>query len=355
MENVCEPLKRYLRNRDDTVKCIVSNLTDDGDTSNDLMEEFCKDLGAFENAQDIIDSNMAVPMLAPTDENKSKVKSWEMWIPDPIDAVSNAINDGSNMGSKSNIITMLVNIYGSKDLFVNEYKTLLSDRLLSSYSFNMEKEIRNLELLKLRFGDSNLFSCEAMLKDISESKRINANILEQFKQKEITKIETLEDISSNNLKCLILSEQFWPKLKEEKVELATDLKEIQEKFIGCYEAFKGNRTLIWKNNLGQVTIDLEINGKVFEFSVTPIQCAVIMKFQEKETWSLQELSQSMKMCSFVLRKKLSFWKMQGVVKQSDESGSCGDGQGNVSNNPDQMETNAATEIYTLVKEAGKVI
>lgn len=45
MENVCQPLKRYLRNRDDTVKCIVSNLTDDGDSSNDLMEEFCKDLG----------------------------------------------------------------------------------------------------------------------------------------------------------------------------------------------------------------------------------------------------------------------------------------------------------------------
>lgn len=353
MENVCEPLKRYLRNRDDTVKCIVSNLTDDGDTSNDLMEEFCKDLGAFENAQDIIDSNMAVPMVIPTDgnENKSKIKSWEMWVPDPIDAVSNAINDGSNMGSKSNIITMLVNIYGSKDLFVNEYKTLLGDRLLSSYSFNMEKEIRNLELLKLRFGDSNLFSCEAMLKDISESKRINANILEQFKQKDITKIETLEDISSNNLKCLILSEQFWPKLKEEKVELNSDLKEIQEKFIGCYEAFKGNRTLIWKNNLGQVTIDLEINGKVLEFNVTPIQCAVIMKFQEKETWSLQELSQSMKMCSFVLRKKLTFWKMQGVIKQSDENANA---QLNVSVNPDQMETNTASEIYSLVKEAGKL-
>ncbi len=47
MENVCQPLKRYLRNRDDTVKCIVSNLTDDGDSSNDLMEEFCKDLGKY--------------------------------------------------------------------------------------------------------------------------------------------------------------------------------------------------------------------------------------------------------------------------------------------------------------------
>lgn len=219
----------------------------------------------------------------------------------------------------------------------------------------MDKEIRNLELLKLRFGDSNLFACEAMLKDISESKRINANILEQFKQKEITQIESLENISSSNLKCLILSEQFWPKLKEEKVELTDDLKKIQEKFIGCYEAFKGNRTLIWKNNLGLVTIDLEINGKVIEFNVTPIQCAVIMKFQEKETWSLLELSQSMKMCSFVLRKKLSFWKMQGILKQIDqESGEDNESQMQAGNDT-QMETNAPVEVYTLVKEAAKVI
>ena len=125
----------------------------------------------------------------------------------------------------------------------------MGDRLLSSYSFNMEKEIRNLELLKLRFGDSNLFSCEAMLKDIAESKRINSNILEQLRQKNITQIESFE-VNPNTLKCIILSEQFWPKLKEEKIELPNDLKQIQEKFMSSYEAFKGNRTLIWKNNLG---------------------------------------------------------------------------------------------------------
>ena len=88
-------------------------------------------------------------------------------------------------------------------MFVNEYKTLLADRLLSNYSYNMEKEIRNLELLKLRFGDSNLFSCEAMLKDISESKRINTNILEQLKQKGIENIESF-GIGPSTLKCIIL-------------------------------------------------------------------------------------------------------------------------------------------------------
>jgi anaphase-promoting complex subunit 2 len=155
------------------------------------MEEFCKDLPADENS-----SNLA--------SNSEIDKDWRTWLPDPIDA--NPVTF-TQENSKPDIISMLVNIYGSKDMFVNEYKTLLGDRLLSSYSYTMEKEIRYLELLKLRFGDSNLFCCEAMLRDISESKRINANVLEQLFQK--GKL----DKSQITLKCIILSEQFWAKTK----------------------------------------------------------------------------------------------------------------------------------------------
>lgn len=64
----------------------------------------------------------------------------------------------------SDIISMLVNVYGSKELFVNEYRTLLADRLLTQYSCDTEKEIRYLELLKLRFGDSQLHYCEVKTK-----------------------------------------------------------------------------------------------------------------------------------------------------------------------------------------------
>ena len=45
---------------------------------------------------------------------------------------------------------MLVNVYGSKDLFVKEYTTLLAERLLTSWNYDTEKEYRYLELLKLR-------------------------------------------------------------------------------------------------------------------------------------------------------------------------------------------------------------
>ena len=38
---------------------------------------------------------------------------------------------------------------------------MLSDKLLSKTDYNCDREIRTLELLKLRFGDANLHNCEA--------------------------------------------------------------------------------------------------------------------------------------------------------------------------------------------------
>lgn len=50
----------------------------------------------------------------------------------------------------SDVVSMLVDIYGTRELFVNEYRALLADRLLTQFMDNIGDEIRYLELLKLR-------------------------------------------------------------------------------------------------------------------------------------------------------------------------------------------------------------
>lgn len=52
----------------------------------------------------------------------------------------------------------------------HRYKLILADKLLSNVNYDTDKEVRNLELLKLRFGEGNMHSCEIMLKDVSDSK-----------------------------------------------------------------------------------------------------------------------------------------------------------------------------------------
>lgn len=157
LQTVTEPVKEYLRkNRQDTVRCVITSLIEE--SPSDLSEELARSEAI--KAEEV-------------ERNLDEMNSWESWNPDPIDADP---DKHSQQNRKSDIISMIVDIYGSKELFVNEYRNLLAERLLTQLDFTPEKEIRNLELLKLRFGENLLHSCQVMLKDISDSKRINTHI-----------------------------------------------------------------------------------------------------------------------------------------------------------------------------------
>jgi anaphase-promoting complex subunit 2 len=54
---------------------------------------------------------------------------------------------------KSDIISTLVNIYGSQDAFLKVYKSMLEERLISGSKYSNDNEVKNLELMKLRFGE----------------------------------------------------------------------------------------------------------------------------------------------------------------------------------------------------------
>lgn len=47
-------------------------------------------------------------------------------------------------------------------------------------------QLRYLELLKLRFGESHLHFCEIMLKDVADSRRINSHIQASAAKSDIT-------------------------------------------------------------------------------------------------------------------------------------------------------------------------
>lgn len=187
---------------------------------------------------------------------------------------------------------MVVDIYGSKDLFVSEYRNLLADRLLTQLDFSPDKEIRNLELLKLRFGENLLHNCEVMLKDISESKRINSHI-----QSDINYIDSMYPFNfmhlyfklfdsgkSWEMSSLIISAQFWPVFNKESLELPEEINNEFIKYKTAYESYKGNRTLCWREVTGRVTIEIEIGSKTIEMAVTPTQAVIIWHFQEKSKW-----------------------------------------------------------------------
>lgn len=285
LEAVTKPVRNYLRHREDTVRSVVSSLTEEG-TGGELAEELCKfTIGAAmpEKEQDI---------------------PWDSWNPDPIDADPKIKARDRNA---SDIISMLINVYGSKELFVNEYRTLLADRLLAQSVIHTEREIRYLELLKLRFGESQLHFCEVMLKDISDSKRIN-NFIQQDKK--------FVDVSKQfTCNAMILSAQFWPPFKDESLELPEVVKENLEAYTRSFEGLKGNRSLSWKPHLGNVNIEIEIGEKKLDLTVSPFNATVILHFQNKPEWSLDELHQVMKVPVTVLRRKITYWQSMGLITE----------------------------------------
>ena len=122
-----------------------------------------------------------------------EVPDWDdpNWEPEPIDAGPNFKSDG-----RKDLISTLVSIYDSKEVFVEELQVMLAQRLMSLKDYNLEREvsaalstpgdthrrfqIRNIEILKLKFGENTLHSCEVMLKDVADSKRIDQNIRSQI-------------------------------------------------------------------------------------------------------------------------------------------------------------------------------
>ncbi|KAL1516955.1 hypothetical protein ABEB36_000782 [Hypothenemus hampei] len=288
LETVTYPIHQYLRSREDTVRCVVSSLTEEG--PNDLAEEL--------NRAEPVDENTPID-----DEDEN----WESWTPDPVEPnpTKKPSKDVGINRRNVDIISMLVNIYGSKELFVNEYRTLLADRLLSQYTCDTEKEIRYLELLKLRFGDSHLHFCEVMLKDIADSKRINQRIKEDSEY----------DENNIQLSTMIVSQQFWPPFKEEKLELHDTVLKQMEDFTKAFETLKGSRTLCWKNHLGIVNMEIALNDRTLNLSVSPVHATIIMHFQDKSVWELEELSKVMQCPPTILRRKIGFWLSHGILTE----------------------------------------
>lgn len=290
LELVSEPVRQYLRGRDDTVRYIVTSLTDE--SSSELSEELL----------------VAAPLILDDSQaEEENMDNWETWTPDPVHAQSCKVKSKSQR--TADIISMLVNIYGSKDVFITEYRTILADRILSQFSYDTDREIRYLEHLKVRFGETLalLHKCEVMVKDVADSKRINTSIhSDENPHRERQRFP----VSS-----MILSAEFWPSFKEERLQLPEEVSRELDIYTEAFKDLKGNRTLNWKPHLGQVQIEVELKSRTLNLVVTPTQATIIYHFQEQSTWTIENLSLVTHVPKTVLRRKISYWQTQGVLQE----------------------------------------
>ncbi|QRW00465.1 cullin family [Ceratobasidium sp. AG-Ba] len=276
---VADPIRRYLRDRPDTIRCIVGSLVGDG---SDLLEE---------NEQVLPIQALNEPYEDYTDP------AWE---PDPNDA-----EPEFRTSKPGDIVSTLVSIYDSRDLFVKELQNMLGQRLLAVKDHNYDNETRNVEILKLRFGEAALQLCDVMLKDVTDSRRIDKHMAGKI------------DVP---LHPTIISHLFWPSLQTTSLKMPGQFQKqvcfrMQEVFEHEYEEHKAGKKLRWMNNLGTISLDVELEDRTISADATPLEAAVIELFSEKATWNLSELAPKLGLAeSALVRPATESWASRGVLK-----------------------------------------
>lgn len=127
---VATAVRQYLKLRKDTIRCILSSLTESKDS--DLHDELKQG------------SSLAYGIVDEDDEKGGPGESWQP---------SARYKDLKNPAISSkglDILATLVSIYGSTELFIVEYRNLLSEKMLTSLNYQTDIEVANLELLKIR-------------------------------------------------------------------------------------------------------------------------------------------------------------------------------------------------------------
>ncbi|KAJ8061873.1 hypothetical protein OCU04_009664 [Sclerotinia nivalis] len=316
LDRVAYPLQVYLCSREDTVRIIITGLLSDTvDAQGNPIEPGGDRL--IELAQLLNDDS---------EQSGRNIDDEELdwhdmeWVPDPVDA-----GPGYKRSKNADIIGTLIGFFGSQEVFIKEFQNIISENLLKNDGA-FEKEIKVLELLKSRFGESPLQSCEVMLKDILDSVRLDLAI---HKTQELSLAErkaTPPPPSQPILHTKILSRLFWPPLQESTFTLPPQITNLQSHYSTAFSSLKPARKLTWLPALGHTTVELELADRTVVEECTTWQATVISCFHSETSSidtdeevalskSIEELTSELQMDSTLILSALKFWVSKLVLHE----------------------------------------
>ncbi|RAK97450.1 anaphase promoting complex subunit 2 [Aspergillus ibericus CBS 121593] len=309
LDRIARPIRRYLRDRDDTVKVIVGGL---------LADPAEADGQTASHTDTLVELSAE---LTKAHQNSLRADSGELdwddmnWVPDPVDAAPDY-----RKSKTSDVIGSLISLFESKEMFVKEMQSMLGERLLQKRA-EFDQEMSVLELLKVRFGDNALQACEVMLRDIFDSRRVDAVIRndqgldgKHSRQLPATPDGRREPEDMPELHAKILSHFFWPELQGPEFKVPEEISALQQRYSQGFGSLKQSRKLTWLNGLGQVTVELDLEDRVFVDEVTTWQATVIYAFNsDASTKTTDELASELGMSAALVRSACLFWVSKRIL------------------------------------------
>lgn len=322
LESVSDPVRNCLRRRPDTVRCIVSGMTGDGDLFQEL-ERGRVNLARSKPGSSLSLSTAALITLQDNDDGASDAgdnsdagsideEEFANWVPEPLDAPPRQ----GRWRPGGDAIATLVAIYGSSEQIVKEYRAVLADRLVSSFDVDLDRETRILELLQQRFGVDAMHDCVIMIKDMKDSRVALATARAETPAvaRKLQKFETT-----------VISKEFWPNLDDEpSFRPPKELASRMELFGASFERVKDPRKLRWMHGLGVTKLIVSFeDGRRLNLTVSPLQAAIVLRFGEKPKWTVKELGEALAVDDeAALRRRLVLLANQDVIRATDSETSA---------------------------------
>ena len=292
---IATPVIHHLQKRPDSVKCIVGTLLDQG-----------------EDAE--VDSSFSKPPPAEEESTDDEVK-----------------------GAKNDTMSLLIGVYGGQEYFLNEYKDMLAGRLVSIGSFEIDRELASLDLMKSKFGEAALAHCSVMIRDVTESRKLNAKIRSQLP-------------ASSQLTMLVKSSHFWPTNNGTGMDVPSDPSDatttiesfsfLPPETVGLMSSFersftnlKPTQKIEWRKTEGLVTIGVQLTpgGREVEFRLSPVYVEVLSLFEKislptssvvassvhspHRILSLEAVAEAVKLPPQSVRPVVQFWVSKGILRE----------------------------------------
>lgn len=304
LDRVAHALQLYLCQRDDAIRIVVTGLL-----SNPA------NINADERKQRLVE--LAVILNDASQQQRSHVDDEELdwddltWVPDPVDAGPNYKRPKSE-----DVIGTLINALGSQEIFIKEFQFIIAERLLSDQA-SFQQEIKVLSLLKKRFGESALQNCDVMVKDIYDSKRVDALLRKSLRSGDEPQAPSI------NYHSKILSRLFWPSLPKDPFNVPAPIAEAQSQYASGFEQLKTSRKLTWLDHLGSATVQLDLEDRSLELECKTYEAAVIYAFQhepqssdqsEPQQRTFNELWEKLMIDEDLLGLALKFWVSKRVIR-----------------------------------------
>ena len=196
------------------------------------------------------------------------------------------------------LLLNVVELFGDKSQFLVEYQKLLSMTLLTSQ--DVLRDVNKMQNTLSHLGESCLKTCDQMMNDILESVEFSKSL----------HFHTPFDLK-------LLTHRFWPNVEFISSCSFLQLQPLVDQAEHKYHLNEPYKKLVWSLMNGSIELEMDVNGSTKSYTVLPIESLVLMAFEHRNEWDIDELKTFLSIELSLVQFGMQYWVKQGIMKNKD--------------------------------------